>query len=224
MRASAGNPVERLQHDLRSGPDLVHLGQRTPAHHPVSAHDEDGRPGDPALLVLHPVSADDLALRVGEQREREAQLCSERLRSRERIDRDRDDLGAPPLELSDLPLQLSELLAAVGSPVAAVEDQDRGAVAGRAREVPRLARRRGKGDGWCPGAQSDRPVLDPCRPAIAREGRNCACDCQEGEREARGRHGLILPRIRPASRSPAGRCRRLARAAARVVRHPGARR
>src|SRR5919197_4835903 len=91
----------------------------------------------------------------------DAELLRERLRSIQGIHGDRDELRAAPLEFSNLPLQLTELLSAVRSPVPAVEDEHRGSGAKRAREVPRSAARDGQRDRRRAGSHGNGALLDP---------------------------------------------------------------
>jgi hypothetical protein len=90
---------------------------------PSSRSKKRGGPGDLVDGVVDTEGLDQVRVRIRQQREREAELAGQRFGVLERIDAERDELSAALAEGLELTLQLAELLAAVGSPVAAVEHQ-----------------------------------------------------------------------------------------------------
>jgi len=122
---------------------------------PIAIDHKDGRNCDRSPRHGDAVGRDHAQARVGEQREAQAETTRELAGVLHRVGADTDELGARPPEGLDLPVQLTELTAAEGSPVATIEHEDHTPVPGELGEADPapIGVGEGEGRGERPGCQ-----------------------------------------------------------------------
>lgn len=101
------------------------LAHVLPVDRPVLPDDEGGWHGDLAPLHCHTIGRDHGQLRIRQQRDWDLLLFQELSRILLFVGADGDDADPPLLQVARDFRQLSELLAAEWSPVAAIKDDDR---------------------------------------------------------------------------------------------------
>ena len=104
--------------------------ERSETHEALAAQDEGCRVGDAALLLVvqESVHLNHLAPRVGEERKGKAELRDQRLRCDRLVDGQRDDTQAQRFEVGKAVTVLRQLTETERSPVAAIEDENVGAL------------------------------------------------------------------------------------------------
>ena len=113
------------RYDLFDGDTFfVCVLERAPGYRPVTAKDEDRRPGDVVAVVVQAEGLGKGAVGVGQDGKLERELVGQGFAVLDGVDTDGDELNVPGLEFAEAFLQLTQLRAAVASPVSAVEGDD----------------------------------------------------------------------------------------------------